>query len=154
MDLIPDEELKPKALMNLTPMVDFLFLVIAIFSILAVTRTTLFDSEINLAKVTENDSLYPETIDPSEPVINLSVTKDGRYKWITEFNEYSMENVSSILGELSTQENLSLLPKENSKTKIFLHVDKQAEWDPVVQLIYSLKKKGYRVSPVYEKNPD
>ncbi|MBS0627177.1 MAG: hypothetical protein JSS09_03080, partial [Verrucomicrobia bacterium] len=97
---------------------------------------------------------YPETTNLNEPIINLSVTKDGRYKWITEFNEYSMENVSSILGELATQENLSLLPKESFKTKIFLHADKQAEWNSVVQLIYALKKKGYHVSPVYEKNSD
>ncbi len=153
MDLIPDEELKPRASINLTPMVDFLFLVIAVFSILAITRTTLFDSEVKLAKVAEKDSLYPETQDPDAPAINLSVTEKGQYKCITEFNEYSMENASAILEELATQERLGLLPKDPSKTKVFLHVDKKAEWDPVVQLIYSLKKKGHPVHPVYEKNP-
>ncbi len=152
MDLIPDEELKPRASINLTPMVDFLFLVIAVFSILAITRTTLFDSEVKLAKITEEDSLYPETQDPDAPAINLSISEKGLYKWVTEFNEYSMENSSAILQELLTQEQLGLLPKEPSKTKIFLHIDKKAEWDPVVQLIYSLKKKGYHVHPVYEKN--
>lgn len=152
MDLIPDEELKPRASINLTPMVDFLFLVIAVFSILAITRTTLFDSEVNLAKIAEKDSLYPEIQDPDSPFINLSITEKGQYKWVTEFNEYSMENASAILQELSTQERLGLLPKDSSKTKIFLHVDKKAEWDSIVQLIYSLKKKGYLVHPVYEKN--
>lgn len=153
MDLIPDDELKPKALLNLTPMVDFLFLVIAVFSILAITRTSLFDSEIQLAKVMEKDSLYPEIQDPNSPVITLSVTQKGDYKWITEFNEYSMNTPSSILQELSTQEQLGLLPKETNKTKILLHVDKKAEWDSVVQLIYSLKKNGYHIHPVYERDP-
>lgn len=153
MDLIPDEELKPKALINLTPMVDFLFLVIAIFSILAITRTTLFDSEVKLAKIAEQDALYPAVEDSDSPMVTLSITEKGNYKWVTEFNEYSMENPSAILLELSTQERLGLLPKDSSKTKIFLHVDKKAEWDPIVQLIYSLKKKGYSVHPVYEKNP-
>jgi len=154
MDLIPDEELRPGAFMNLTPMVDFLFLVVAVFSILAITRTTLFDSEVNLAKVGEKDLLYPEVKNPEDvKVINLSVTQKGAYKWITEFNEYSMEGVSSVLGEIATQKHLGLLSKDSSKTKIFLHVDKKAEWDPVVQLIYSLRKKGHPVHPVYEQSP-
>lgn len=153
MDLIPDDELKPKALLNLTPMVDFLFLVIAVFSILAITRTSLFDSEVQLAKVMEKDALYPEIQDPDSPTITLSVTQKGDYKWITEFNEYLMNTPSSILQELSTQEQLGLLPKEISKTKILLHVDKKAEWDSVVQLIYSLKKNGYHIHPVYERDP-
>ena len=106
MNLIPDEELKTTSLMNLTPLVDFLFLVIALFAILAVTRTSLFDSEVTLAKVkqTENES------NPSNynfHVINLSVAKDGHYKWVTEFNEYSMDGIPSILQELIKQQDLN-----------------------------------------------
>ena len=148
MDLIPDEELKPKGFMNLTPMVDFLFLVIAVFATLAVTRTALFDSEVRLAKIKEpsNTSLQQATIH----VVNLSITKEGKYKWVTEFNEYAMEGVEAILLELDKQQSLGLLPQDKSKTKILLHVDKKAEWDPVIKLIYSVRKVGYSIHPVYE----
>ena len=151
MDLIPEEELKPKGLMNLTPMVDFLFLVIAVFATLTVTRTALFDSEINLANVSKKE-FTENAVENLDYTVNLGVTKAGEYKWITEFNEYLMQDIPSILQELSKQQQLSLLSSDNSKIKILLHIDKKAEWDPVVQLIYSLKKTGYPIHPVYEKN--
>ncbi len=153
MDLIPEEELNPKSLINLTPLVDFLFLVIAVLAILAVTKTALFDTEVSLARLGDKNALYPETINPNAPVINLGITEKGQYKWITEFNEYGMENDSSVLQELSAQKQLGLIPKDPSKTKILLHVDKKAEWDCVVRLIFSLRKNGYRVHPVYEAAP-
>lgn len=148
MDLIPDEELKAKGMINLAPMVDFLFLVIALFATLAVTRTALFDSEITLAKVKQTQT------DPSDKknlhIINLSVAKNGEYRWITEFNEYAMDGIPSILQELSKQQDLGILSSDRSKTKILLHIDRKTEWDPIAQLVYSLKKTGYLIHPVYE----
>ncbi len=149
MDLIPDEELKTKGFFNLTPMVDFLFLVIALFATLAFTRTALFDSELSLAKIQESSAPAPSRQDDVH-VVNLCIGKSGQYKWITEFNEYSMEGIPSILQELSKQQDLGILPSDKTKTKILLHIDKQTEWDPVAQLVYSLKKTGYVAHPVYE----
>ncbi len=149
MDLIPDEELKIKGFFNLTPIVDFLFLVIALFATLAITRTALFDSEISLAKIKESDSLTPSP-QSNLHIIHLSIGKNGQYKWITEFNEYSMEGIPSVLQELSKQQDLGVLPSDKGMTKILLHIDKQTEWDPVAQLVYSLKTKGYIAHPVYE----
>ncbi len=151
MDLIPDEELKSKGVLNLTPMVDFLFLVVAIFATLAITRTAIFDSEVNLAQVKEETK--ENTTESHEYLVNLSVTEEGKYKWVTEFNEYAMNGVPSILQELTKQTDMGLLPEDPSKTKVLLHIDENAKWDPIVQLIYSLKKTGYPVHPVYEKNP-
>ncbi len=151
MSLIPQEETQPRGWVNLTPMVDFLFVIIAVFAILAITRTALFDSEINLASIKE-ESLIEEPLQGH--TINLSVTHTGTYKWITEFTEYGMDGIPSLLQELSKQEKLGLLPQDPAKTTILLHIDKKAEWDPIVQLIYSLKKTGYLVHPVYEKTLD
>ena len=148
MDLIPDEELKTKGFFNLTAMVDFLFLVIALFATLAVTRTALFDSEISLAKVKESNS--PQVNKGDFHIINLCIGKTGQYKWITEFNEYSLDGIPSILQELSKQQELGILPADKTLTKILLHIDKQTEWDPVAQLVYSLKQTGYLAHPVYE----
>lgn len=152
MSLIPQEEFQTKGWINLTPMVDFLFLVIAVFAILAITRTALFDSEINLATIKEQPSL--DTPKTEDCTVHLSITKKGEYKWLTEFTEYSMNGIPSLLQELSKQEKLGLLPESPSKTTILLHIDKKAEWDPIVQLIYALKKNGYLVHPVYEKALD
>lgn len=149
MNLIPDEELRGKSSLNLAPMVDFLFLIVAVFATLAVTRAALFDSEVNLVKVSKADeSKEPVQMDFS--VVNLSVTAGGQYKWITEFNEYLMENIEAIQQELTKQQQLGLLPREHQKTKVLLHVDKKAEWQPVVELIFALKKSGFQISPVYE----
>lgn len=149
MDLIPDEELRTKSFFNLTPIVDFLFLVIAMFATLAITRTTLFDSDISLAKIKESTSSSPVYSEDFH-IINLCVGKNGEYKWITEFNEYSMDGIPSILQELTKQQDLGILSSDKTKTKILLHIDKQTEWDPVAQLVYSLKKTGYFAHPVYE----
>lgn len=145
MDLIPDEELKTKTFVNLTPLVDFLFLVVAVFAVLAVTRTVLFDTEISLAKVTQTEE---NSLDKSVHVVNLSVNQYGKYKWITEFNEYSMENVTAVIQEVSRQQGLGSIPIE--KTKILLHIDKQAPWESVATLVCLLKKNGHVVHPVYE----
>jgi biopolymer transport protein ExbD len=147
MNLIPDEELKTKSFLNLTPMVDFLFLIVALFATLALTRTALFDSEIQLAKIKDSDT---PASSQNAYVINLCVGKSGNYKWVTEFNEYTMEGIPSILQELSKQERLGILPDDKAQTKILLHIDKKTEWEPVAQLVYSLKKTGYLAYPVYE----
>jgi biopolymer transport protein ExbD len=149
MNLIPDEELRGKSSLNLAPMVDFLFLIVAVFATLAVTRAALFDSDINLVKVSQADE-SKEAVQMDFSVVNLGVTADGQYKWITEFNEYVMENIGAIQQELTKQQQLGLLPKEQQKTKVLLHVDKKAEWQPVIELIFSLKKSGFQISPVYE----
>jgi biopolymer transport protein ExbD len=129
-------------------MVDFLFLIVALFATLALTRTALFDSEIQLAKIKESDTT--STASENFHVVNLCVGKAGNYKWVTEFNEYTLEGIPAILQELSKQEQLGILPTNKGQTKILLHIDKQTEWDPVAQLVYSLKKTGYFAYPVYE----
>jgi biopolymer transport protein ExbD len=150
MNLVPDEELKGKSSLNLAPMVDFLFLIVAVFATIAVTRAALFDSEVNLVKINQIDKAIPTIQDSELSVINLAVTAAGQYKWITEFNEFLMENIAAIEQELSKQQQLGLIPQESDKTKILLHVDRKAQWEPVVQLIFSLKREGFQISPVYE----
>lgn len=150
MSLIPDEELKRTGSMNLAPMVDFLFLIIAVFATLAITRAALFDSEINLVKLTpENES---STQQPHNPhyIVNLSITEEGAYKWITEANEFVMENLEAVRIELSKQQELGLLPKEKELTKVLLHIDKKAQWEPIAQAIFAVREAGFEVHPVYE----
>lgn len=149
MNLVPDEELVGKKGLNLAPMVDFLFLIVAVFATLAVTRSTLFDSEINLVRIGQRDKTTPPKA-TEYSLIHLSVTELGQYKWVTEFHEYLMENLTAIEQELLKQEQLGLLPRDHQKTKVLLHIDKKAQWEPVMELIFTLKQHGFRISPVYE----
>ena len=50
MTLIPDEELHSRHGLNFAPMVDFLFIVIAIFAVIAITRKALYDAHVTLVQ--------------------------------------------------------------------------------------------------------
>lgn len=150
MSIIPEDKLRMEGGINLAPMVDFLFLVVAVFATLAVTRAALFDSEVELVKLQsaqENPSLSTQN---EHYIVNLSVTSEGKYKWITEFNEYLIENVQTIQEELQKQQSLGLIPKDASKTKILLHIDKQAPWEPIAQVIFTARQSGFDIHPVYD----
>ncbi|QZA58776.1 ExbD/TolR family protein [Candidatus Rhabdochlamydia porcellionis] len=148
MNLIPEEELKRYNHLNLAPMIDFLFLIVAVFAVIAVTRASLFDREISLVKVqTKTDAPIPQD---NRYTVHLSINNKGEYKWITEFNEYLISCPLDVQLELKKQQELGLLPKDTLKTQVLLHIDKQAMWEPIVQLIFAVKQAGFQIHPVYE----
>lgn len=154
MSLIPSEELRRQGTVNLAPMVDFLFLVVAVFATFALTRAALFDGELQLVQVSSSASQKNTLIPHSQEdyIVNLSVTSDGHYKWVAEMNEYLMDNVAAIEQELERQQDLGLLPKEKSQTRVLLHIDKNAKWEPIAQLILAVREAGYTINPVYAPN--
>lgn len=147
--MIPEEELLKQRTLNLAPMVDFLFLILAVFAVLAVTRTALYDSEVNLVKMDTQAPL--PSIAGSQPgvTILLSINHEGQYKWVTEFNEYLIDGVEGIKKELVRQQEQGLLPLENEKIKVLLHIDKEAQWESVAKVIFAIKEAGFQISPVY-----
>lgn len=150
MNIIPEEEIKSYGGLNLAPMVDFLFLVVAVFATLAVTRAALYDNEIKLVKIhpaVENSSVAGQN---DSYIINLSVSEKGEYKWITEFNEYIIPSVAAIQQELVKQQSLGLIPKDNGRTKVLLHIDKSAQWEPIAQVIFAVRQSGFDIHPVYD----
>jgi biopolymer transport protein ExbD len=147
--LLPEDEIEIKRGLNLAPMVDFLFLILAVFAVLAVTRTALYDSEVNLVKM-DTVTPPPSMSDPQPGhTVLLSISDKGEYKWVTEFNEFVLENVSSVKHELLKQQQLGLLPEDPSKTKVLLHIDKSASWESIAKIIFAIKETGYQISPVY-----
>ncbi len=150
--LIPEEELKSQKSLNLAPMVDFLFLILAVFAVLAVTRTALYDSEIHLVQM--DSHLPPPSLNESKPghTVLLSISGEGQYKWVTEFNEFLLDGVEAIQYELRKQIELGLLPQEKAKTKVLLHIDKNAQWESIAKVIFSVKEAGFHISPVYTPN--
>ena len=154
MDLTPHEELRPENRFNSTPMIDFLFIMLALFATLAISRKALYDSEIELAKLNHPSDEMAAQHGVEIQQINLSVKNDGSYKWITEFQEVPMENVQEIQEEISRQYQIGALLKDKSKSEILLHIDHLAPWQPIADLIFGVREIGFSVHPVYELKDD
>ena len=154
MDLIPHEDLKPTTGFNFAPMIDFLFLMLALFATLAISRTALYDSEIHLASLKPNprDTHIKPTLKTQQ--INLTISGQGTYKWITEFQEHPMENIQEIQQELSRQYQIGVLSQDKEKTEVLLHIDQNAPWKKVADLIFAVKELGFSVHPVYERTEE
>lgn len=150
MDLIPHDDLKPANGFNFAPMIDFLFLMLSLFATLAISRTALNDSEIQLAELKPNTG--DKSVKTSQEIlqINLTVNASGSYKWITEFQEHPMSSVQEIQKELSRQYQIGALSKDKTKTEILLHIDQNAPWKPIADLIFAVKELGFSAHPVYE----
>jgi biopolymer transport protein ExbD len=148
MSLIPEEELKPSNGMNFAPMIDFLFLMLALFATLALTRSALYDASIDLAqvKVNKNSNMIENEIYK----INLSIDVNGHYRWVTEFNEYLLKSALQVQDEISKQYQTGLIPKDKKDTLVLLHIDRLAPWDSVASLIFAIKEIGFDVHPIYE----
>lgn len=150
MELIPHDELKGNNSFNFAPMIDFLFLMLALFATLAISRAALSDTEVELATLKQENpanGLHPKAQGHS---IHLSITEEGSYKWLTEFQEYPMESVSAVQEELARQYKLGALPQERTQTEVLLHIDRKAPWEPIAQLIFAIREIGFNARPVYE----
>lgn len=139
--LIPEEELRQQKSLNLAPMVSFLFLILAIFAVIAVTRSMLYD--------TDGQELPSLACADDATTVLISIDDEGQYKWITEFNEFLLSGAEEITRELRHQQDLGLLPQENEKIKVLLQIDRHAQWHNVANAIFSIKEAGFSISPVY-----
>ncbi|MFA5250148.1 MAG: biopolymer transporter ExbD [Parachlamydiales bacterium] len=148
--LIEEEQLGSSLKMNLAPMLDFLFLMLSFFATLAITRATLFDTKLDLVRLKKES--HAATVYNKEGIyqINLSVDQNGLYKWITEIQDYPMGTLNQIQNELIHQYNIGLLPKNKAQTEILLHIDKQATWEAVSKLIFTIRQVGFEAKPIYK----
>lgn len=150
MELIPPEEIKSGHNFNFAPMIDFLFLMLALFATLAVSRAALMDTEVKLAELAPENKAQSVRAKTDRHLIHLSVTADGKYKWLTEFQEYPMATSHAVQDELARQYQLGVLPQMKEVTEVLLHIDKQAPWEPVASLIFAVREVGFQARPVYE----
>ena len=150
MELIPHDELKPSHSFNFAPMIDFLFLMLALFATLAISRAALYDAEIDLVQLKPEKGATSRRAKQVEQV-NLSITREGGYKWLTEFQEYSMESVKAIQEELARQYQIGTLPQDKTKTEVLLHIDKAAPWASIASAIFAIREVGFTPRPVYDE---
>ncbi len=150
MNIIPEEELRRQQGINLAPMVDFLFLVVAMFATLLIARAALYNTDVDLVQIksAKPDSKIPPFSHSYQIV--LSILESGQYKWISEFNEYLMEGTPAIQQELLKQQQDGLIPKEKTRTKILLKIDRNAKWESVAELIFAVREVGFQIYPIYE----
>lgn len=147
MELIPHDELRVSHSWNFAPMIDFLFLMLALFASLAISKTVLHDTKISLAEV---GSASPSSRGLDTRPIHISIDGNGHYAWITQFQEYPMASLEEIQQELARQHQLGILPAEKNGTEILLHIDKKAPWDPIAKAIFAMQELGFEAHPVYE----
>lgn len=150
MDLIPHDELKPTSGINYAPMIDFLFLMLALFATLAISKASLYDTEIHLAELKSPPQASALHAQKEIQQINISIMANGQLKWLTEFQEYPMSSTKEIQQELARQYQIGALAQDKSQTEILLHIDKQAPWDPIAKTIFAVRELGFSVHPVYE----
>lgn len=150
MSLIPEENLKKESPINLAPMIDFLFLMLAFFAILAMTRSSLLDTKLSLAqlKSEKNSSSFYGNDDFYQ--INLTVASDGSVNWITDMKDYQITSNDELEKEIHNQYHLGIIPKDKTKTKFLLHIDKEAPWEPIAKLIFSVRQSGFEAYPLYQ----
>ncbi|MBI5346549.1 MAG: biopolymer transporter ExbD [Chlamydiae bacterium] len=152
MSLIPDEKIKTSPTFNLAPMIDFLFLMLAFFATIAVSRTTLYDTYLKLAQLKTEKNAKPISISSKPYQINISINKDNKYTWISDVQNYPMESLAKIQKELLYQYNVGILPKDKSLTHVLLHIDKTASWEAISKLIFAIREDGFEAFPIYESD--
>jgi biopolymer transport protein ExbD len=149
MSFLNEEDLKGSSI-NLAPMIDFLFLMVVFFATMAVSRIATKDTEIELVKIEPSGDATASQQNLENKVINIAISESGEYKWVTEIHDYRMESAKEIGAELRVQHQRGLLPEDKSKTKVLLKIDKKAEWEPILKVIFAVKEQGFEVRPVYE----
>ena len=148
------EGLKTNHSFNFAPMIDFLFLMLALFATLAVSRAVLLDTEVELAELKpETGSKERNRIAAERHPVHISISANGNYKWLTEFQEYPMENTKAVQDELSRQYGVGALPGDKELTEVLLHIDRQAPWDKIANIIFAIREIGFAARPVYEQAP-
>jgi len=150
MDLLSEEEIKSKTNFSFAPMIDFLFLMLALFATLALSRSSLFDSEIALVQGKSPREGEKNISNSDRESINLSINQTGEYRWMTDLNSYSIDDITALQQEIVRQYEMGLLPKDKSQTEVLLHIDKSAPWEPIAKAIFAIKEIGFQVSPIYE----
>ena len=143
MSLVPDEHFSPRLSFNFAPMVDFLFIVIAIFAVVAITRKALYDADVNL--VQHDAPNVKSTSNNASNTVNLSISALGEYKWLDLSEEQTFKTIQSVKEALLQQMG------DPAHSQILLHIDQNAQWTPIAKLIFAMHEEGFTVYPVYEK---
>lgn len=148
MSFLPTDDFKTPAAINLTPMLDFLFLMVMFFACLSMTRMATRDTDIALVEV-KPDSAASAPATEELKLVNVSILADGSYKWVTDIRDYPVLTPEALRDELLHEYQRGQLPQDKQHTVVLLKVDKDAKWDPILKAIFAIREAGFDVHPVY-----
>lgn len=149
MSFIPEDEIKGKGIQSMAPMIDFLFIMLMFFASLAISRITTKETDIDLVAISNEAKAKNDQENPEHKIINLSISEQGHYKWMTEVHDYEMDSPEAICKELAQQYERGLLPEDKSKVLVLLKIDKKAQWEPILKLMFAVRDAGYEIHPLY-----
>ncbi len=152
MSLIPDEHLRVRNSINFAPMVDFLFIVIVIFAMLAIMRNAVHDNTIDLVQTKEKSSSTSLSKQKEAKTINITITPQGGYKWCFNDNLLLLTHAGDLKQAIAQEVQLGHLSSDETQTQVLLHIDKNAQWKSIANLIFTIHEIGLSVYPVYENN--
>lgn len=147
MSFVPEEELKEKGGIPLAPMIDFLFLLLAFFVSLTITRNTTEEADVELVKAKGNKS--KKNAEVNDKIIHIAVLGNGEYRWCAAARDYPMSSPREIADELKLQYSKGLLPEDKAKTLVLLKIDKNANWEPILKAILAVRECGFEAKPLY-----
>ncbi len=151
LDLIPKDALRPSLGFNFAPMVDFLFIILTVFAGILLTRKALNDSSITLLQAEPRENHTASSPPADQEAIHLSISSNGEYQWM---DSPSSQIVFSSIEQLQNELDKSVFDKE--KTHVLLHIDKDAAWQSIGNLIVKMSQAGLTIYPVFkskEKEP-
>ncbi len=154
MSFLPEEDLKARVSLNLAPMIDFLFLMLVFFASLAISRVMTLDTDIDLATVQSGASIgrEPGASRPNQ-VISLSISSDGKYNWISQNRPLPMSSADEVIRSLQQKHRHGQFPEDKSKTEVFVRIDQNARWQPIITLLSAVKRSGFPIHALYQPAP-
>jgi biopolymer transport protein ExbD len=149
MSLIPEEHLTFRLTFNFAPMVDFLFIVIAIFAAVAISRKAIYSTNINLIRHESSSSVMNK--ESSCHTLHLGISPSGTYELFDRDRKEIFTDIEGVKTALLDQIQRGVLSQNRSQNHLLLHIDQEAKWSPIAQLISVMHEEGFTLYPVYEK---
>lgn len=152
MSLIPEEHCRTELNLHFAPLVDFLFIIVAVLALLITTQKTLYRAQVNLIQNEMPMGKVPT--DARSHALHLGISASGQYQWLDPARTQIFETIHMLKRALFDQINQDNLSSDPCKKPIFLHIDRKAQWSMIGTLLLALHQEGFIVYPIYEKRKE
>ncbi len=151
MSLIPEKYRQTNLSFHFTPLIDFLFIIVAVFALFITTKKNLYQTQVNLIK---HDASIKNFKDKKSSVLNLGISASGLYQFLDREKPQTLETIQMVKQALFHQIEQGNFPSDPRENHIFLHIDQKAEWSVIGTLLLALHQEGFIVYPIYENKKE
>ncbi len=152
MTFVPDNAFRARNSINFAPMIDFLFLMLAFFASLAISRMAVLDTDLQLVRAPKESHAHVASAPMDAQAIQIAITAEDELRWVTEIHSYTMASPEAITAELDRQYAKGLLPQDKAATQVFLKIDSRAHWEPILRTLFAIRDAGFDARPIYEES--